>query len=389
MLLIIAEKLDMKHGHEQTQIHAIKGLYKKSAISVLTAHDSTINLQENPDTNCILASKREQWVQPKRSMTRDLDAIQKFIGQQKKTKNISILVPTASVYNIKLCINLLELHPELARFSIRVLWISVIEKLSISERHQLVKFVNKKAITLLTETISLCKLLQESYGLTALNSFLLPASIHPDEPLNNQRFSKVSSIKIGYLGSFRKEKGAFKLPTILADLKKLLNNSYTDLTLEFVMQKPIFKSKIGELIYSIWLNYSLRNTAKANQKIKLSTLDKVLSHEAFVDAIHSVDLLIVPYELKAYRARGSSIIIDGVLAGKPVVYTDGIGHSELLEFGNAEAAIEVADFAPKIMSIVQNMDSYYANAVKAQRILFAQIRKSADFLEEFCRNSNE
>ena len=141
MLLIIAEKLDMKHGHEQTQIQAIKGLYKKSEITILTAHDSTINLKENRDTNCILASKRDQWRLPKRAMKRDLDAIQKFIGQLKKTKNISILVPTASVYNIKLCINLLELHPELARFSIRVLWISVIEKLSISERGRRVLFV--------------------------------------------------------------------------------------------------------------------------------------------------------------------------------------------------------------------------------------------------------
>ena len=51
--------------------------------------------------------------------------------------------------------------------------------------------------------------------------------------------------------------------------------------------------------------------------------------DGLFDAVYGVDILLIPYDLKAYQCRGSGMIIDGVLAKKPIIYTDGIGMEEL------------------------------------------------------------
>jgi len=55
---------------------------------------------------------------------------------------------------------------------------------------------------------------------------------------------------------------------------------------------------------------------------------------------------------------------------------------EFLNFGNAEAATDSADFALKIMAMVQNFEAYRAKTLLAREAILAQIQKSADTLAE-------
>ena len=57
---------------------------------------------------------------------------------------------------------------------------------------------------------------------------------------------------------------------------------------------------------------------------------------------------------------GSDVIIDGVLAEKLIVYTDGIGISKFLEFRNVAVAAGLAKFMSKIRTMVQNLEAYGA-----------------------------
>ena len=201
--------------------------------------------------------------------------------------------------------------------------------------------------------MSLAKLLKDKYNLPAINSFLLPCTISANKSVNSPKEREAvqaqNHLKIGYLGGFRREKGASKLPKILTGLKNLVNQSDSKFSIEFIMQKAKYKSRFKLAIFNFKLMRSLRNTVKPDREIKLTILDEELSPDLFINSIESVDLLLIPYDEEKYRARGSGIIIDGVLAEKPIVYTEGIGMNEFLNFGNAEAATQLSDFAPNIM----------------------------------------
>ena len=120
----------------------------------------------------------------------------------------------------------------------------------------------------------------------------------------------------------------------------------------------------------------------------MKILDAKLSDQAFVDAVYGVDILLIPYDLKAYQCRGSGMIIDGVLAKKPIIYTDGIGMEEFLRFGNAETATNILEFAPKIMKVVQNFPAYLKNANLAHKAMSLQIKKSSKVFELTVRETD-
>jgi hypothetical protein len=265
-----------------------------------------------------------------------------------------------------------------------------IDNLSDDERADLAKLINTGSIILLTETVSLAKLLKDKYNLPAINSFLLPCTINANKSIHSPKERVVvkaqNHLKIGYLGGFRREKGASKLPEILTGLKNLINRSDSKFSIEFIMQKAKYKSRFKLAIFNFKLMRSLRNKDKPDREIKLTILDEELSPAQFMNSVESVDLLLIPYDLEKYRARGSGIIIDGVLAEKPIVYTEGIGMDEFLNFGNAEAASQLSDFAPNIMKILLNLQPYRNNAKLAQTALCARIQETSNFLKAMqCR----
>jgi len=384
MLIVVEKLLDQIDGHHQTQIKAIENLAGKPADMIITSKSNVV-LQNISNVEKVLSTREDRKNQPYAAINNDVYALKKIFEERNGSGKLFVIIPTTDEHDFRVCLKLLKGNPNLATFSLRVLVYHKIDNLSDDERADLAKLVNTESIVLLTETVSLAKLLKDKYNLPAINSFLLPCTISANKSVNSPKKREAvqaqNHLKIGYLGGFRREKGASKLPEILTGLKNLVNQSDSKFSIEFIMQKAKYKSRFKLAIFNFKLMRSLRNTVKPDREIKLTILDEELSPDLFINSIESVDLLLIPYDEEKYRARGSGIIIDGVLAEKPIVYTEGIGMNEFLNFGNAEAATQLSDFAPNIIKILLNLKPYRNNAKLARNALCAQIQKTSNFLK--------
>jgi len=384
MLVVVEKLLDQIAGHHQTQIKAIENLAGKPADIIITSKSNMV-LQNISNVEKVLSTREDRKNQPYAAINNDVYALKKIFEERNGSGKLFVIIPTTDEHDFRVCLKLLKGNPNLATFSLRVLVYHKIDNLSDDERADLAKLVNTESIVLLTETVSLAKLLKDKYNLPAINSFLLPCTISANKSVNSPKKREAvqaqNHLKIGYLGGFRREKGASKLPEILTGLKNLVNQSDSKFSIEFIMQKAKYKSRFKLAIFNFKLMRSLRNKVKPDREIKLTILDEELSPALFINSVESVDLLLIPYDVEKYRARGSGIIIDGVLAEKPIVYTEGIGMSEFLNFGNAEAATQLSDFAPNIIKILLNLKPYRNNAKLARNALCAQIQKTSNFLK--------
>ena len=383
MLVVVEKLLDQIDGHHQTQIKAIENLAGKPADMIITSKSNMV-LQNISNVEKVLSTREDRKNKPWAAINNDVCALKKIFEERNSSCKIFIIIPTADEHDIRMCIKLIKGNANMATFSLRVLDSPKIDNLSDDERADLAKFINNKLLVLLTEITVLAKTLNDKYGLSVINSFLLPCMISINKsvsyPKDRVGIKAKNHFKIGYLGGFRREKGASKLPEILEGLKNLINQSDSKLSIEFIMQKAKYKSRFKLAIYNFKLMRSIRNKVKPNQEIKLTVLSEKLSQNLFINSVESVDLLLVPYEEESYRFKGSGIVVDGILAQKPIVYTQGIGMSEFLNFGNAEAAAQLSDFAPKIMKILLNLDVYRNNTALARDALCAQIQKTSNFL---------
>ena len=384
MLVVVEKLLDQIDGHHQTQIKAIENLAGKPADMIITSKSNVV-LQNISNVEKVLSTREDRKNQPYAAINNDVYALKKIFEERNGSGKLFVIIPTTDEHDFRVCLKLLKGNPNIATFSLRVLVYHKIDNLSDDERADLAKLVNTESIVLLTETVSLAKLLKDKYNLPAINSFLLPCTISANKSVNSPKKREAvqaqNHLKIGYLGGFRREKGASKLPEILTGLKNLVNQSDSKFSIEFIMQKAKYKSRFKLAIFNFKLMRSLRNKVKPDREIKLTILDEELSPALFINSVESVDLLLIPYDVEKYRARGSGIIIDGVLAEKPIVYTEGIGMSEFLNFGNAEAATQLSDFAPNIIKILLNLKPYRNNAKLARNALCAQIQKTSNFLK--------
>jgi len=384
MLVVVEKLLDQIDGHHQTQIKAIENLAGKPADMIITSKSNVV-LQNISNVEKVLSTREDRKNQPYAAINNDVYALKKIFEERNGSGKLFVIIPTTDEHDFRVCLKLLKGNPNLATFSLRVLVYHKIDNLSDDERADLAKLINTESIVLLTETVSLAKLLKDKYNLPAINSFLLPCTISANKSVNSPKEREAvqaqNHLKIGYLGGFRREKGASKLPKILTGLKNLVNQSDSKFSIEFIMQKAKYKSRFKLAIFNFKLMRSLRNKVKPDREIKLTILDEELSPALFINSVESVDLLLIPYDVEKYRARGSGIIIDGVLAEKPIVYTEGIGMSEFLNFGNAEAATQLSDFAPNIIKILLNLKPYRNNAKLARNALCAQIQKTSNFLK--------
>jgi nitrate reductase NapAB chaperone NapD len=389
MLVVVEKLLDQIDGHHQTQIKAIENLAGKPADMIITSKSNMV-LQNISNVEKVLSTREDRKNQPYAAINNDVYALKKIFEERNGSGKLFVIIPTTDEHDFRVCLKLLKGNPNIATFSLRVLVYHKIDNLSDDERADLAKLVNTESIVLLTETVSLAKLLKDKYNLPAINSFLLPCTISANKSVNSPKEREAvqaqNHLKIGYLGGFRREKGASKLPEILTGLKNLVNQSDSKFSIEFIMQKAKYKSRFKLAIFNFKLMRSLRNKVKPDREIKLTILDEELSPALFINSVESVDLLLIPYDVEKYRARGSGIIIDGVLAEKPIVYTEGIGMNEFLNFGNAEAATQLSDFSPNIMKILLNLQPYRNNAKLARNALCAQIQKTSSFLKAMqCR----
>jgi len=116
-------------------------------------------------------------------------------------------------------------------------------------------------------------------------------------------------------------------------------------------------------------------------RLSLSFRTTNLSKKDFLATLMSIDVLLVPYCLDDYRHRGSGIILDGVAAEKPIVYTKGMGMTELLIHGNAEAALESPkDYADNVVMVLSDIENYRSGTKQALVEFERRIEQTASFL---------
>jgi len=279
---------------------------------------------------------------------------------------------------------LLNEQSDVVRVYLRILVMQELTNLHEKELSILRAAVLSGRVKIVTETASMTAYLKDHHNLPSSDNLLLPCSIFP----TNQEHSGLSKadgkqvFKVGYLGGFRDEKGSKLIPQILGHLNSHLAEYTNSIKVEFVMQKPDFRLQTRSLWYEWRLRRSL-NWPFPNKKLNLATLPLGMAPGEFQEALHSVDLMLVPYRSSSYSQRGSGIIIDGVMAEKPIVHTIGIGMSELLRFGNGEGSSEHPDaYAQAIMKVLSNLERYRKPTKKAAEALNLKLQEAADFLAE-------
>ena len=99
-----------------------------------------------------------------------------------------------------------------------------------------------------------------------------------------------------------------------------------------------------------------------------------LSDEGFANLIRSADVVLIPYKRRPFRTRTSGVVLDAILAGKPVVSVKDTWAGELVERYDAGSTYEEGDIEAMrsaLDAIIEDLDSY--------RQQVASIRKTVEF----------
>jgi hypothetical protein len=383
-MTIIIEKLMNLGGHNETQITAIEKLSPGRAFTIITSRTGHQggSVIRSP-LIAVLSNNRERKRTPALAIQNDVKQIEQFFGDRNLERFTPVLIPSADAHDIRVVLRLLHFNSEIAVFNLRLIIEHSIERLSEEELEALRGHVLAKRIVLLTETACLSGRLLAKYRLSAKPDFLLPCLAFPgDGPAAPEDIIHKRKYRIGYLGGLRKDKGAEIIPKILGALLEIMAANKDSMEIELVMQDHrTSKLRFKNILYEFRLLYSRFQAFRRNTgRITICRLPGYLSNEQFLEALRSVDLLIVPYDLKAYQFRGSGIIADGVLSLKPAVYTKGIGMSNFLEYGNGEAASTPREFAKGIIAITKKFEVYKRRAPMAHAAILAELQKVSNYL---------
>jgi hypothetical protein len=384
-MTVIIEKFMNPGGHNATQIAAIERLSQGRAFTIITSrtgHRDGSAIRSS--LIAILSDNRERKKTPLLAVENDVNQIEQFFSGYKLGQFTSVLIPSADAHDVRVVLHLLERNPAIAIFSLRLLIEPAVGRLSEEELDALRGHVQAQRIALLTETASLSGRLRDRYGLSAKPDFLLPCLAFPDDEIAAPADDRNKTVyRVGYLGGLRKEKGADLIPKILSALLDIMVSSKNSMGIEFVMQDHRTNFRFRNVMYDsrlLWTQFNaFRRTAG---RIMIRKLPGYLTNEQFLEAIRSMDIMIVPYDLKAYQFRGSGIIADGVLSLKPAVYTKGIGMSNFLEYGNGEAASSARQFAEAVVSVIKNFEHYKSKALSARSAMLTQLQATSNFLNE-------
>ncbi len=104
-------------------------------------------------------------------------------------------------------------------------------------------------------------------------------------------------------------------------------------------------------------------------KVRIRKLPGLLDDKSYSEALSGSDILLLPYRRENYAFRGSGVLTDGIVARKPIVYTEGIGGKEFLWFGNAEPGQTPQGYAQAIYKIAGSYNEYRAGADKAHDVI--------------------
>jgi len=381
--MIIIEKFTNVGGHYPTQIEAIRRLSDNEPLEIITATDSLYKSNYNNVTLfCLLSTYRDRKSQYSSAIENDAAEVTRFFQMRQLSGLTPVIMPSFDSYDIRLILNILSKTPAMRQFHARILDERFISELAENEINKLREHVCSGNIRLLTETFSLSKRLLSRFNLPSKASFLLPCAVFPDsDSLSSGQENSPRPYRIGFLGGRRREKGYKKIPSILREIARRARVCDLGAELEFLMQDNRSANALYDMIYNINIRYGSGSFPwKLNNNIRITKTNAFLDDADFIRTIRSIDVLIIPYSVDSYRYRGSAIVVDGVLSRTPIVYTRGIGMSDYLEHGNAEAASSPEEFAEKIFKILLNLTEYRAKTDAAREVMLWDLENTAAYI---------
>jgi len=385
-MLVVEKYLDRSGGHETTQVSAMQNLVENRSLIFVTGSQCDFAFDDLSTVLTVLSTRKDVNATPAQAVDHDFHSMRNILSAEKRHHE-PILYVTAQTHDLRVALRLVSRVPLSQKVYMRVLLDREIAQLTDDERVALKVAVEAGRIVLLTETDSLAKFFLARYGLTFHETALcLPCSVFPGQTVNFPYVPRPMKrrFRVGCLGGWRAEKGVETLPQFIRDLRDALDAEHDAPKVELIIQKrPTRKSFKGikksiKRDYQFWRSVGFPLPGK---RLSLSFRTTNLSKDEFLATLMSVDLLVVPYRLEEYRHRGSGIVLDGVAARKPIVYTRGMGMSEFLTHGNAEAASEdPKDYAGKVVKILSNIEIYRTGADQAAVELETRIERAAIFL---------
>lgn len=384
MITVIERSLFSK-GHNATIFNAFESLVPDIDLKFLACPDGQVHLPSLASNVFPILSPHRNWRKNLvGAISADTSALLEFLEAHHAPKYAPVIIPSASESHIQFALNVLKSHPGSVRFFIRIFTIDAINKLPNEDRNAFLYLIQNGDIKLSTETNSLIELLKSEFGLNNVSNMVLPCSVLPNSTSSLVTVSSDKKhIKIGYLGDIRKEKGADIIPEILSLLSKKLENSSINKEIIFTMpQHPKLFRKWTHLKYHFDLLVSSGNLLFKNKLLNVERYSPFPDEQQFVNLINEMDIIFLPYRKQNYAKRGSGIVLDSVLMGKPIIYSEGIGMSDLLSSGNAMAATSAEDFADCIIRMIKNMDDYQDRTVDARDLLLEQFQNTSDLIRK-------
>ncbi|MDZ7841057.1 MAG: hypothetical protein U5R46_09620 [Gammaproteobacteria bacterium] len=370
-MLVIEKYLGVLRGHFPTQVSAIQNLVGNRAVTFVTGRHCELSLHDSSTHSPVLSTRKEIKATPEQAVNHDFQSMSGVLTSE-KMQHEPIFYVTAGAHDLRVALRLVSSLSLPQKIYMRVLREREIIQLNDDERAALKSAIAAERIILLTETESLAAQFRTCYDLKVHETTLcLPCSVFPGQSANLPSVprSKAHCFRVGLLGEWRAEKGVDMLPQLIRHLRYVLDAADDAPKVKLIIQKPPPKKSLKSIKKSVIRDYLFWHSVGfpiPDKRLSLSFRTTKMSKEEFLTTLMSVDLLLLPYRLNDYRHRGSGILLDGVAARKPIVYTRGMGMSEFLRHGNAEAASEnPKDYADKVVRILSDIEIYRTAADQA------------------------
>lgn len=383
-LLIVEKELARDSGHYYTQVAALQLVLPNYSIHLLAGagYDGFLGAATSkfhPDTDKVTRlAVRAKYGSLRQKLTASLKGISAFkrsgisindiLGETCRRLDLGpgdlVIVPSADLAMLEAALVLMAngmdglpticlrfLSPDLGEFDSRI------RKRRIKAARDC---LTPGRVALFTETSELATYLETEFGHFVQPYCYLPCSMQPGATQFRDPQGQ-DAIRIGVFGDPRRRKGSHRIAGILRATANIVKDGSRKIRFAVQGADEDFSARgiYGELT----------EFDNSTGSIAIERHSARMSSDAFIDLFHSVDIVLLPYDVAVYGLQGSGIVQDAVAARKLIIHSEGMSMRELLSHGNASAATTDAEFAGAIVEAA-NRPGGEVDAVTARALAF-------------------
>jgi glycosyltransferase involved in cell wall biosynthesis len=191
---------------------------------------------------------------------------------------------------------------------------------------------------------------------TGLRFSYCPPFIDP-MALDNRNAVVGDCVTVGWLGDPREEKGAMILPEIIKGTLSLRRNGKIKFLLQCAGKNKRWLNDLNE---------QLDEFGAAVERIPSGA-----SRNAYWDAFHRTDIILIPYDPCSYpKERGSNIAVEALLTGKPMITVKDIFAADMITPDTGISVSGTKEIIDAILKISDNIAKYRMSAIQnRERVL--------------------